>query len=381
MNIKKITIKIACVAVAVAAVLPFNAVLAQSPSVQAARDTVQKKDAVAANDFTSRLSTAVSIVDLTSAEATDTISKLDPLTQSTDPVVAHAATTLLPLVRGYHAYSTLLQTQLRRPTLSDEQLSLIAGSLGEWRKTIYEPGMRQALNVILLAQGDDVLRTAERRFEKVKADVITLQRLFGAKANVLVADLDLAKRHIAHAQDSFEAGHEVFVSDQDAFMLHSTTGVVGTLTDATFARGTDGDFTCVLQPTKENPTACVSAFKTGSGLYYLLVNTSGIALSQASMADVYRVSGAMVTIKPIFTGDALVGVLFVNEINRAQPKPVSNNQTDSDSATANILDNILSAVPAKTMQAYISDEIAYIGKAYQQFLAMSKIAKALTSSK
>jgi len=390
MNTKKITITFAFVAVAAAAALPFNSALAQSPSVQAARDAAQQQidkvvapvaapDAAPADDFASRLAAAVSIVDLTVTEATDAAAKLDPLTKSTDPALAQAASELLPLVRGYQAYAQLLQTQLRRPTLTDDQLSEIAGSLGQWRKKLYDPGMHQALDAILLAQGSDVLNTAQRRFEKVKADVITLQRSFGANANALAPHLDSAKRYIGNAQNSYDAAHGTFTSDQDAFSLTKTTGVVGTLSPATFSRGADGDFTCVLHPTAANPRACVPVFKTTVGYYYFLVNAAGIPLSSTSLSDVYRVSGQVITIKPIFDGDSLVGTMFVEQINRGESgQPKSNSLSDLQSASANILDSMLGKTPVKSVQESVADEISSIKSAYNEFVSMSRLARMLT---
>ncbi len=377
-------------AAAVTAVLPFSIASAQSPKVQAARDAAQVQinkvvstttpAAVPIEDFATRRATAISIVNLTVTEATDAATKLDPLQKSADPMLAQATGALTPLVRGYQAYAQLLQTQLKRPTLTDDQLSQIAGSLGEWRKEVYDPGMRQALDALLLSQGADVLATASHRFEKIKTDVLTLQRMFGSSANVLTPHLELAKKYIGAAADSFDAAHVIFSDNQDSFTLHGTAGLVGTLTPMTFSRGTDGDFTCILAPTDEDPRACAPAFKNNDGYYYSLVTAAGTPISAISLGEMYRVSGQVVMIKPTFAGDALIGTMFVQQINRAETPAKPTSGLETSSIAANALESLLPEQTKKeTVQTAIAAEVKAITKAYNEFFVMTKLAKTLSA--
>jgi hypothetical protein len=351
---------------AIVAALPSYA-SAQSPEVQAARDAV--KAAPVTDEFSQRLTAATSIVELGITEAKETIKKLNELTDSSDPLIAHAANDLTPFIIANQAYGELVRTQLRQPSISEDQLQAIAGSLKGWREQVYDPSMAQALNLALLNQGGSILSTAQKRLAKIKADVSVLQRAYGKDAQAIVSHFDLATKYSEKAAKSFDQAQSTFSADQDIFLAKRPTTHVGVATAATFTRGVDGDFTCLPQIA----ASCSPAYKTAQGFYYTLLNADGTVLT-ISMSDLYRVSGTLLALSPAFEGDGIRGALFVDQINPAQG---SAGTLEKASLQANILESAVSVADRETVQDSIKAELDAISKAYREFVTMTQLAKKL----
>lgn len=366
------------------AAAPFTA-LAQSPDVQAARDAVKnqiekvtppsaKTVAVPADTLESRIAAARSITDLAIAETKDALSekKLAALALSPDSYLASVSKALIPRIRAYQAYAQLVRDQLSREGLSEDELKQIAASLIQWHESVYGPGMRQTLNLSLVDQGGDALRTANKRFERVLADVAVLQRLMGEEAQQLISMLESARDYLIDAQDFYEWARDLFIDDQKEFLKNESSKAPGALVKTTFERGDQGNFVCAP---KEGVKSCVLAFKNSDGKLYLLIDLAS-TINSKEIDDVYRVTGSAVSLAPAFERDLFIGALFVEHVNLAASSAEQN--TISIDGTA----NLLSAMPtirtaSPNVSTLIKGEIESIKKMYQQLLEMVTLAKKL----
>ncbi len=370
-----------------AALLSFQTAFAASPAVQQAREaakqSIERADqgsVFSPAEFKDRLAAAVSIVNLTSAEAKDAVSKLT-LLESGDPQFISSINALLLWVRGFEHYADLVSAQLARPSIGEEQLQQIAGSFKQLRENIYDPTMHQVFDALLLAQGQEIFATALHRLEKVGSDVSYLQGSNGVQANILLPHLEVARKQVERARIAYNSAYELFVDNQELLRDLLNAPEVSFMKSVTLTGGVDGDFTCIPQVFASAATKCLPVFKTQNGLYYLLITSDGKPLKY-SAHDVYRVQGQLVFLDPIFRDETIAGTLFVDSLNLLKPADPTDDQSQPTSTAgipsgASVLEAVLGKQPTKTVQFYVTAEVNAIKLAYNEFFLVIKLSKQL----
>lgn len=379
MSWKRITTFIATFAL-LAGVFPSQYALAQSPEIKAARSSVLSTTAAPVETVEKSQKAIMSVLDLTATELADLLSdpKLGAVIGGSDAGLASSARDLKKRLTMYQNYVGALRRQVLHAGQSVKMLGLVAADLNLWRERVYNPAIRQAFNVVLVAQGNDVLLTALRRLERVTSDVKKLQISHGTAANPLLPPFEKAKDHLASATKYQDEARALFVSESEEFSAISYGSIPGGPSEVVLSRGSEGDFACLPQAVATRTARCQIAFKLAQGGYYLLQSADGTVPAYAP-SDVSKVSGLLILIEPIFVGDLVVGLMFIDSVNVAQPKEAEPDvEVDEIEGAASALDTIVPAAP--TVQSLIKLELDEINKAYQQgFFVMSKLAKKLLS--
>ncbi len=360
-----------------AGALPCQYAFAQSSEVKAALGSVQAKSVASVETVESLQSAIVSILDLTSAELTDVLSdaKLGAVIAGSDAGLVASAQSLEKQLTMYQSYSDFLRARVLHANQTVDLLKASAADLGAWRKKVYDPSVRQAFNAVLVLQGNEVLLTAQRRFEKVSADVKKLQLSKGVAANALLPLLQDAQKHLAAAIKYQSDARSLFADEQEQLDALTYDAVPGAPVAIALSRSGAGDFAC-LPVADAKSRDCQLAFQRNEGGYYLLKAVDGTPLDYAP-TEISKVSGKVIRLNQVFPGDLLVGIVFIDSINKAQvfslaPEPVK----PADAVgTASVTDTL---VVQPTVQSLIKQELDEINKAYQQdFFVMSKLAAKL----
>lgn len=370
-----------------AGALPVLQVAAQSPEVQAARDQVERStgqlstpQAPTPAEIAARKATLVDILDLTKAELADLMSeqKLGSVSISDNPALVALAAELFPRLRLSQQYVQLIAEQTERVDIDADELVQIAADFKTWREEVYDPLVKQVFSVLLVNQGAGVLATAQRRLERVTTDVKRLQLTLGAEANVLLGYVGDAKEHLTDAAKYHQRAYELVFSNQAAVFSADESDVPGASRVAHFDRGVNGSFDCFARD-RQRSTACDIVFKSATGGYYLLLTEQGLTLNYA-LSDIYRVTGRLVTLNPLFGTDQVRGVMLITEINPADPQAAAERAAHPVvtkpvvPTLASVADTLISA---PTVQSLIRQELEAISQAYKNFIALSRQAKKL----
>ncbi len=365
--------------------LPYQYASAQSPAVQAARESVEKNTesgAVSApqtDAVDAARTTILSVLDLTAAELEDTLGskKLGALLLQDDVGLATIAQELADKLVMYRAYVQLVRGQVSRPGISSDALKAIAGGLKEWREQVYDPAMRQAFDALLVTQGASVLTTTQQRLERVNADLKKIQAAIGAEANVLVPMLESARKSVATAMSYHEEARQLLLTNEIQFLTEKPTTTVGVPRPAMLSRGDMGDFFCVSAGTRSSE--CQLAYRLRNGAQYALKTKTGLPIV-LTPGDISSIEGSLIILSPLLPGDEVVGVFFVYSTNsavssvenkKAEGAPLSFEASSIDAIGAPVLET------PETVQSLIKKEIDQISQAYKTFFSMSKSAKRL----
>jgi hypothetical protein len=356
--------------------LPYQQASAQSSEVKAARQTALR---VAANDDTNVQAAILSILDLTKTELDDVLSekKLGAVAAQADAALSADATELFNRLIMYREYVQLVRQQVLRLT-ADDSLKSIAAGLSAWRKEVYDPAIKQAFDAILVFQGSEVLATTNQRLARVNADIKRLQLTKGLAANQLLPLFESARGHVASATKYHDQARGVLTSNHDRFMRTSYEDVAGAPQPITLRRGTAGDFACLPGTMVNRSVKCEIVFKPMEGGFFVLKNAAGEPAVLA-VSDVAQVSGKALVLRPRFPGDEVIGLVFIDVLNAAQPLPHLEEQTllapqEQTLGLASVLDSVLTP---PSVQSLIKQAIDEVGLAYKDFFAMSKKAQQL----
>ena len=327
--------------------LPFF-VSAQSEKLQSALEQVQESAGLIdeTSDLASRKTALQNIFDLTKAEISDLLSKNLSASDSL-------------LISRYTARMNLLEQQLASSHLTLDGLKTMASDFADWRKQIYEPETKQMLNNLLLAQAEQVFETAQNRLNKITADIgrLTLittpadTKILNRSLTAAKKNLDAAKMLIDASAADVRANEPQPAKDQD-----------------TIAR-LMGSFSCL--PTDTTLTSpCILLFRKTDGKAYTLQLSPELIARGASVREIVRARGTIITAVPAYIDNATVGIIELQGINE-----VNVDQTALLLVTA----PAVPLVPAHDITGMVQEHMRqiYTGitSAYKTFLAMSKIAK------
>jgi hypothetical protein len=361
-------------------VFPFNTTLAQSSAVKAALGSVQSKSSAPIETIESTRETLISILDLTTAEIKDVTSedKLGLVVAGEDALLASAARVVSQQLTMYAGYIEILRGRILQEEQTLITLRSIATDFKIWRERVYEPAVRQAFSALLVLQGNEVLLTTQRRYEKVASDVKKLQLSRGISANVLLPYLEDAQKRIVNAGKYQDEARSLFSDDEAAFEKTSYTGVPGGPVALVLERGSQGDFSCLTSAASSN-RGCQLVFRRAEGGYYSLKSFDGSPIVYEP-SDISRITGTVIHAGLALPGDELIGIIYIKSVNVAPAKAgeeVEVKIADVPLLSANVADNLL---PAVTVQSLIKKVIAEINTVYQKdFLVMAKLAKKIAS--
>lgn len=361
-------------------VLSFNTTVAQSPAVKAALGSVQTKVAAPIETIQSTRDALVSILDLTLAEIKDVSEqdKLGAVVTGEDALLASSARVISGQLAMYAGYIEILRGRILQEGQTLTTLRSIASDFKVWREKVYEPAVRQAFNSLLVSQGNEILLTAQHRYEKVAGDVKKLQLSRGVSANVLLPYLEDAQKRIMSAGTYQNEAHSLFVDDQAAFVKSSYAGIPGGPVAIHLERGARGDFSCLTNATPSN-RGCQLVFRRAEGGYYILKSFDGSPIVYGP-SDISRISGVAIYVGLALAGDPVVGIVYVESVNVADDEKSEATEVkvaDAPLLSANASESLL---PTATVQSLIKKVIAEINAAYQKdFLVMAKLAKKIAN--
>lgn len=345
--------------------LSVVAVQAQSPEVKAARETVEKAQQSAEESVEARQKALSKILDLTDAEIADILGekKLGAALTTADAGLTAAAKDLRARLIMYREYVSLTRAELMLPRQTSDSLKEIAAEFKDWREQEYQPIVRQALDAILLTHGTEVISIAQRRLDRVSADIkkLPLDKQHIVKA--LLPHFESAREHVVAAGARYQEARTLFRDTQ--VYLHARA--LGTLQSVILARGSAGDFVCLPGKEPLSGGACPLAFKRATGGYYALKTPAGEPFV-AAIGDVARVEGVLVTVASI--ADSVTGALFVERVNATSG--ASELETSSLLEVADEND-----AEKKSVQHLMKQILDDAEQAYKDFFSMSKKAQQL----
>lgn len=354
--------------------LSISSAAAQSPEVKAARETVER---VAAPEETieSRQQALVSILDLTAAEIADVTGekKLGAVIKHADAVLAGSALQVRLTLLQYQSYVQLVRAQVSKDGQTIEALKEIAAGFKDWREQVYGPVVRHALDTILVAQGAEIIATAQRRLERVSSDVKKIQTIKKAAANELITLFESARDHVAAATRHHEQSRDLLTGEYEDFLALLVAQLPGGPETGMLRRGATGDFVCSPTAAVGKSSACEIAFKRSLGGHIVLKNADGTPFVYAA-GDLAQVSGTLLILSPLFADDVIVGTFFVTAVNRIELPPTPAAFSTPAEFEAAVLETVIKKQSIQALTKHVLDEIQL---AYKDFFAMSKKAQQL----
>jgi|GEM_PF-2440682 len=128
------------------------------------------------SDAETRRAVLIKLFQLTEMEVDDLTARFVNVERPvSDPELLLAYDTL---TQDFEDYLDLIESRLKElgsSYVTAEGVRVTADNFKKWREAVYDPGIREAFDFIILQQGSSILSVAEARYEKIVADVTKLK--------------------------------------------------------------------------------------------------------------------------------------------------------------------------------------------------------------
>lgn len=308
------------------------------------------------------------IFDLTLTEIKELAAK-DILVQASgdsEADIAKLAKFHLQILKNREAYINLLKRQANSDSTDLATLQIMAVNFKEWRFA-YESDTKEIFDFLLLLQARSFLATADNRLALITADLKKLSlKTSKTDTQTLAQLLAGAQKNLTSARSYQDAGEKELLKAQVGHLTAMGSPVL-------LKQGIGGMFTCIPSDSFLS-SACAPVFRLANGNYYLLTPSAELA-KEASLKDLYQISGELLAITPTYIEYSIIGAIEVSAVNQSVNGPVilpSGAAPETDPAadkkpTLSISDNFRKS---------IKDEFSKISQTYSKyFFAMSKIAQ------
>ncbi len=104
-----------------------------------------------------------------------------------------------------------IQGDLEKNDYNLDEIRAIAKGLKEWRENVYTPQLDAILNMLLMFQNDDLLKTTQSRLNKIENDIKKISKQNYIKTEGLKIYFDQAAQTLKDARDANEKAKAIFL--------------------------------------------------------------------------------------------------------------------------------------------------------------------------
>ncbi len=104
-----------------------------------------------------------------------------------------------------------IQGNLEKNDYNLDEIKAIAKGLKEWRGNIYTPQLNAIINMLLIFQNDDLLKTTRSRLNKIENDIKKISKQNYIKTEGLKIYFDQAAQTLKDARDANEKAKAIFL--------------------------------------------------------------------------------------------------------------------------------------------------------------------------